>query len=156
MHKIITFPLIAAFLFLMSGCATVRKQQEFEISGLRNQILVLENQIRAKDEEINNLKEARDLLMQDKEALGASVKRVSKKKVIPDAKSRPNIKQIQIALKNAGYSLGAIDGRMGRQTRNAIKAFQKANNLKVDGRMGENTWKLLSKYLDKQENRLRR
>jgi carboxyl-terminal processing protease len=54
-----------------------------------------------------------------------------------------------MALKNAGYDPGKIDGKMGKQSSEAIKAFQKANNLPVDGKVGKKTWSLLRDYLNK-------
>jgi len=39
---------------------------------------------------------------------------------------------------------------MGRKTRKAIRAFQKANGLKPDGVVGEKTKILLLKYLSSQ------
>jgi peptidoglycan hydrolase-like protein with peptidoglycan-binding domain len=41
------------------------------------------------------------------------------------------IKKVQQALKDKGVYSGAIDGKLGPQTRNAISAFQKANKLEV-------------------------
>ncbi|MFZ2937989.1 MAG: peptidoglycan-binding domain-containing protein, partial [Candidatus Omnitrophota bacterium] len=35
------------------------------------------------------------------------------------------------------------------QTKDAIKAFQQANNLTVDGKVGKKTWDLLKEYLYK-------
>lgn len=58
------------------------------------------------------------------------------------------IQDIQIALKNAGYYTGPIDGNIGRQTMKAIKDFQKANNLEVDGKVGDKTWDVLKQYLN--------
>ncbi|MEW6008530.1 MAG: peptidoglycan-binding domain-containing protein [Candidatus Omnitrophota bacterium] len=58
-----------------------------------------------------------------------------------------DMKEIQRALKSAGFNPGAIDGKLGSQTEAAIKNFQKVSNLKVDGRVGRNTWRLLKKYL---------
>ena len=54
---------------------------------------------------------------------------------------------IQSALKNAGFSPGFIDGRMGRRTQAALKDFQKANGLSTDGRIDRQTWNLLRNYL---------
>lgn len=54
--------------------------------------------------------------------------------------------KVQIALKNAGYYGGEADGKIGRQTREAIKSFQTANNLKADGVVGPNTWEILKKH----------
>ena len=50
-----------------------------------------------------------------------------------------DIKLIQSALTQKGYPCGAIDGAYGTKTRDAVKAFQKANSLKVDGIVGKNT-----------------
>lgn len=56
-------------------------------------------------------------------------------------------KEIQAALKNAGFYSGNIDGAIGTQTKEAIKKFQAANNLNPDGAVGSRTWSLLKKYL---------
>ena len=55
--------------------------------------------------------------------------------------------QIQTALVNAGYYSGAIDGKLGPQTRDALKDFQTANNLKADGVVGKKTRVRLYRYL---------
>ena len=52
-------------------------------------------------------------------------------------------KDIQQALKEAGFGPGPIDGIRGRKTIKAIKAFQAANGLAVDGLVGPNTRKAL-------------
>ena len=57
-------------------------------------------------------------------------------------------KDIQTALKNAGFYNGPIDGKIGRNTKKAIEDFQAANNLKVDGAAGSKTKGLLIKYLN--------
>lgn len=56
-------------------------------------------------------------------------------------------KQIQKALKNAGYYDGVIDGKIGPKTRTAIMEFQKNMDLKADGIVGRNTKEKLLKYL---------
>ena len=58
-------------------------------------------------------------------------------------------KQIQIALKNAGFDPGAIDGKMGPMTHQAVKEFQKTKGLKPDGVVGLKTWTELGKYLER-------
>ena len=100
------------------------------MQGLRNQVSALESQLRAKDDELNSLR-------------GSAVKNAD------EIKERPKAREVQIALKNAGYAIGKIDGKIGKQTREAIKAFQKANNLSVDGKIGKKKWSLLKDYLDK-------
>lgn len=59
----------------------------------------------------------------------------------------PAGKEIQSALKNAGFYSGNIDGAIGAQTKEAIKKFQAANNLNPDGTVGSRTWEKLSEYL---------
>jgi peptidoglycan hydrolase-like protein with peptidoglycan-binding domain len=56
-------------------------------------------------------------------------------------------KDIQRALKNAGFEVGAIDGKMGPKTKMAIEAFQRMKGLKPDGKVGPKTWAELEKYL---------
>jgi peptidoglycan hydrolase-like protein with peptidoglycan-binding domain len=57
-------------------------------------------------------------------------------------------KDIQQALKNAGFYQGEIDGKIGPKTKKAIEDFQAKNNLKVDGKVGPMTWGKLSAYLN--------
>lgn len=59
-------------------------------------------------------------------------------------------KDIQRALKNAGFDVGSIDGKIGPKTKRAIEDFQRAKGLKVDGKVGPKTWAELEKYLIQQ------
>jgi peptidoglycan hydrolase-like protein with peptidoglycan-binding domain len=65
----------------------------------------------------------------------------------PGGPYKPTGIEIQTALKNAGFYTGTIDGKFGVMSKNAIEAFQKANNLQADGKVGPKTWAALSKYL---------
>jgi peptidoglycan hydrolase-like protein with peptidoglycan-binding domain len=122
------------------GCATLGKN-DLERQQLRNQVQALETQLKQKDEEITSLNAALNNQISEKEKLE---KNVSKLETRPSEKiTKPNTKQIQIALKNAGYDPGSVDGVMGEKTEEAIKAFQKANGLEVDGRIGSKTWDVL-------------
>ena len=56
-------------------------------------------------------------------------------------------KQVQQALKNAGYYEGEVDGKIGSKTTTAITNFQKDMGLKADGVAGKNTKEKLLKYL---------
>jgi len=144
MRRVLSFIVIGIFVLTLGGCATARKQKDLEIQGLRNQISVLEAQLQSKDEEIDSLHQSlRSATEIQTEAA------VTKKKTIPEVKSRPKVKDIQLALRNAGYDPGPVDGRMGRKTREAIRAFQRANNLSADGRVGKDTWAMLKEYLYK-------
>jgi len=55
---------------------------------------------------------------------------------------------IQKALKKAGYYNGAVDGKVGPGTRDAIASFQKDNGLTADGVCGRGTWAKLKSYLE--------
>lgn len=60
-----------------------------------------------------------------------------------------SVKQIQKALTSAGFYQGAVDGKIGPKTKDAIIKFQKAHNLKADGIVGKRTSAELNKYLSK-------
>ena len=49
------------------------------------------------------------------------------------------IEELQEALTKAGYDPGPADGTFGRRTEAAVIAFQEANGLSVDGRVGPET-----------------
>jgi peptidoglycan hydrolase-like protein with peptidoglycan-binding domain len=64
----------------------------------------------------------------------------------PPGPYKPAVQEIQTALKNANFYMGAIDGKKGPLTKKAIEEFQKANGLEADGIVGPKTWAVLSKY----------
>ncbi len=66
----------------------------------------------------------------------------------PSGPYKPTAQEIQTALKNAGYDIGLVDGKIGPKTKKAIEDFQSANGLKADGKVGPKTWSLLSKHLN--------
>lgn len=57
--------------------------------------------------------------------------------------SGEDVKELQKALNNAGYSLD-VDGKFGTKTQSAVKSYQKSKGLAVDGIVGDNTWTSLS------------
>ncbi|MDD5565454.1 MAG: peptidoglycan-binding domain-containing protein [Candidatus Omnitrophica bacterium] len=133
--------LALGFFVSLNGCATSARQKDLEIQRLRNQVSALQAQLDQREES----RVAQSMVQP--EVVSRQMRPT--KKVIGEAKSRPSLAQIQIALKNAGYYSGSIDGKMGAQTRNAIKTFQRDNNLLADGRVGKKTWSLLRGYLYK-------
>lgn len=68
--------------------------------------------------------------------------------IVQEAGSRN--KDIQLALKNAGFYAGSIDGKIGPKTKAAVIEFQKVKGLKTDGKVGSKTWAELEKYLVRQ------
>lgn len=57
--------------------------------------------------------------------------------------SGDDVKKLQKALNNSGYSLD-VDGIFGTKTQSAVKEYQKSKGLSVDGIVGNNTWTSLS------------
>ena len=57
------------------------------------------------------------------------------------------IREIQRALKTAGFDPGPLDGQLGAKTKTAVRDFQTANGLEPDGRVGPRTWNKLEPYL---------
>ncbi len=55
----------------------------------------------------------------------------------------PVVEKIQVRLKELGYYGGPVDGDFGVGTEKAVKSFQKAKGLAVDGNVGPQTWKAL-------------
>ena len=66
----------------------------------------------------------------------------------PAGPYKPTVNEVQTALKNAGFYVGNIDGKLGPNTKKAITEFQKSQGLVADGKVGPKTWDLLSKQLN--------
>lgn len=57
------------------------------------------------------------------------------------------VRKLQEQLNKLGYNAGAVDGIFGSCTESAVKAFQRANGLAVDGIVGPKTQNKLNKKL---------
>lgn len=124
----------------LAGCATTKKGQDIQIQQLQSRISYLEAELQRKNQELSGL--------ENKLERAQDVRLTSRKQKIEDISSSAlTAKQIQIALKNAGFYKGPIDGKIGPKTKEAIKDFQKANALKADGIVGKRTRTELRKYL---------
>ena len=60
--------------------------------------------------------------------------------------SGATVRTIQDKLKRWGYYTGSVDGKFGMLTFEAVKYFQRTNNLKVDGIAGKNTLAAMGIY----------
>jgi len=95
--------------------------------------------------------EAQDFVSIEDKDEKSTAEKISQKSQIQDEvmgyrlKSKNRTKQVQAALKKAGFYKGDIDGKLGPQTKKAIKAFQKSKGLNPDGVIGVRTWEELSK-----------
>ena len=62
-------------------------------------------------------------------------------------RSPERIKKVQLALQQAGFDPGPVDGELGPRTDQALRSFQRANGLEPDGVVGLKTWTALSDVL---------
>lgn len=147
-RKVFVFSLLVIFAVSLAGCATTAcKQKDLELQGLKNHVSLLETQIQTKDEEIKGLQEA---VAKSNEQQAAAISAPVTKETAGSSEMKSHrltVKEIQTALKNAGYDPGKIDGHIGKQTRDALKAFQKAHNLVANGKSNKKTRDALSVYL---------
>jgi peptidoglycan hydrolase-like protein with peptidoglycan-binding domain len=68
-----------------------------------------------------------------------------KSSVLKKGMKGAEVRKLQQDLTNKGYSTKGIDGVFGSNTEAAVKKFQKANDIKADGVVGESTKKALAK-----------
>ena len=125
----------------VTGCATTRPKSAAPDANA--QLTTMQSQIQAKDQEIQDLRyqlDSRQQALSNNFTSGSS----DKKNILRAAGATPV--ELQKALLRAGYDPGPIDGRLGKKTRSAVKAFQKKNSLTADGVVGEKTWAALKSY----------
>ncbi len=142
---------------------------ERDLQNLRKENLALKEERKIWEKELEKIKEkfreVKRALEEEKRKTQILKKEVERLRALPPVKekkpqvkvARPKeekkismkrIKEIQRALKNAGYDPGPIDGKMGKLTRGAIKEFQKDNGLPETGEVDEVTWGLLKEWLE--------
>ena len=54
-----------------------------------------------------------------------------------------DVRVLQSRLKAQGFDPGPVDGAFGSQTDQAVRLFQQASGLAVDGVVGQQTWQAL-------------
>jgi peptidoglycan hydrolase-like protein with peptidoglycan-binding domain len=60
--------------------------------------------------------------------------------VLKKGSNGPEVRDLQEALKALGHDPGPVDGAFGAQTDSAVRAFQQAREITVDGVIGRVTW----------------
>lgn len=60
--------------------------------------------------------------------------------ILKKGSNDPAVRDLQEALKALGYDVGPIDGVFGAKTESAVKKFQQAKEIAVDGVVGRITW----------------
>jgi peptidoglycan hydrolase-like protein with peptidoglycan-binding domain len=71
------------------------------------------------------------------------------------ARDQEMVRQAQIALRNAGFEPGSIDGVMGPKTETALLQFQAAQGLPKTGKLDATTQKQLMAAQTPESNRRR-
>jgi len=130
------------FIMLLTGCATTQRGQGIKTQELQNHVNYLELELKRKNHEINRLES--ELEKAQYVTLNSDDQKIGYKE--SETPQEIPIKQVQLALKKAGFYKGDIDGKQGPRTKEAIRVFQKARGLKVDGVVGKTTWAALNKY----------
>ena len=125
---------------LAAGCAT-SKPKSVEVStrvdSLEQQMAVLQQRVE-------------EVFQRETAALNPAPEELQGRESSPrkTAAKTLTVRQVQRALASAGFYKGAIDGKQGPQTRQAIKEFQRSAGLKADGVVGAETSLALSKRLN--------
>ena len=122
----------------LTGCAMFATQSEFD--DLNRRVGLLEG---------NRISSREDLAQTSETITYTSNIEIKAKSPSDGARVSMSNKEIQIALDNAGYYNGPIDGKLGKVSKRAIRDFQAKNGLKVDGVAGQKTQKALLRYLTK-------
>ena len=148
---------------LVGGCAMGRNQQH--VARLQSQVGLLEERVSQLERggmaegSMPPLTEPQPIVKNTEPKAKRKKQRAEEKrsgaKLAAQAKTsilQPTTRDIQQALKNAGFYQAAVDGKMGNQTRTAIKEFQRVNGLKDDGVVGKQTWAKLQAYADLSAN----
>ena len=140
--SILAFSALAAF--IVTGCATARpRRSEVKTAPVDSQVVSLQSELQAKDQQIQDLQYQLEQGRQFPETNYGASNYGGTGKSAKIRVSGVSARDVQKALAKAGFDPGPVDGRMGRKTKAAIKAFQRAQGLTPDGVVGEKSWKLL-------------
>lgn len=150
--------MLGAAALLMSGCAGGPGRKE--VSRLQSQLGLLEDRITQLERGgVSGAGTAAFLSEPIAASESASASRVQPRADASGTKAasatsslKPSTREIQQALKNAGFYQGAVDGKMGPLTREAIREFQRVHGLSDDGVVGKHTWAKLGAYQDLSSN----
>lgn len=124
------------------GCGKKKSEEEIALDSMTNGV-VSENVVSVMD--ASPAAEGVPVIVDNMQAVPQVAGEMAAGISVPTDKPTP--KQIQQALKAAGFYSGKIDGNIGPKTKKAIEEFQAQNGLKADGKVGAKTWKVLAAHL---------
>ena len=144
--------LIAAAM-LLGGCASMRSRSELE--RLQSQVGLLDERVTQLERTTVSGAGISSEPMAAPAAEGGTTVGETRSRISSGRKSggavassslKPSTREIQQALKNAGFYQGNLDGKTGAMTKEAIKEFQRVHGLTDDGVVGRQTWAKLKTY----------
>lgn len=139
--------LVVVGALVVAGCATQRSAQD--VNRLKSDISLLDQRVAQLERSGMRDTTAAEWPSDTTAPLATSaLPKAAATTATPSASLKPSKREIQQALKNAGFYQGTVDGKIGPKTREAVKAFQEVNGLKADGVVGRQTWEKLSPYLN--------
>ena len=136
--RIVTLVLLSSLMIAATGCVS-KGQHQSEVSGLQGQVAQMDAVLKAEQARNQQLQAQLEGKAQRASYTGAAYR-------TPAGFELPAV-DIQKALKSAGYYAGGVDGKIGPDSREAIRSFQRDNGLSADGVCGKQTWSKLKTYL---------
>ena len=120
----------AMALLLLAGCGTRVRILSLELRELKGRVSHLETQFGRHDESLRELQ-----TQVEQNSVQPQTARVSSIKSFRPARSKVKLttRELQLALRNAGHNPGPLDGKVGRRTVFATRAFQRHLGLMVTG-----------------------
>ena len=128
---------------LLGGCATTQGKHTNVDPDMAGQLQILQNEIQVKDQQIQDLQNQLDAVKQSPVGVAGSANFNSSGKSDAIRVRGVSAQDVQSALVRVGLDPGPVDGKIGKKTKEAIREFQRRNNLKADGVVGERTWSYL-------------
>ncbi len=149
MKNVALYVVVAVLSISLIGCGK-KKSEEVAMDGL-NGVATEENIIAVGDSAMGETAATSVPVIVDNAPIieNAATEALTGVQAVAISNAKGTPKEIQQALKNAGFYSGKVDGSIGPKTKRAIEAFQAQNGLKADGKVGAKTWKALAAYLNK-------
>ena len=137
--KVMAFVAVGA---MVTGCSSLSGTRAKQNEELNTRLASLESQVTSLNQRVEELAPGQAQpapagfeISPERQAPARSAKKLT-------------VRQTQRALASAGFYKGPVDGKEGQQTKQAIREFQQAQKLKVDGIVGSSTRRALAKYLE--------
>ncbi len=132
----------------LAGCSTTLGARQQQDEELNTKLAALETRITETNQRLDEITQRQENLK------GSQTKEIRSAQGAAPIKTKTALttREIQVALKTAGYYTGSVDGKMGSQTLEAVQAFQRSKGLTPDGKVGSKTAAALAKHLTQSSN----